>query len=74
MKKFKIKKICIDHHLLRLQCMVLFNDIIVMDGVGLVENELILLNFPFSSGLLSILLDSFGGFSMYLGKGVKNPP
>jgi len=46
----------------------------VIDGVGLVDTELILLNFPFSSGLLSILFNSFGGFSIYFGNGLKNPP
>jgi hypothetical protein len=61
------------YHLLKLLFRLLLADISVMDGVGFDEHELMLLNSPFSFGFWSILVFSFGGFSIYFGKGLRNP-
>jgi hypothetical protein len=61
------------YHLLKLLFRLLLADISVIDGLGFDKNELMLLNSPFSFGFWLILVFSFGGFSMYLGKGLMNP-
>ncbi len=63
----------ISYHLLKLLFKLLFAAIIVIEGLGLEEVALILLNFYLSLGLLSILFFYDGGFYIYFGNGFKNP-
>ncbi len=52
---------------------LLFTDIIVIEGVGLLELKLMLLNSPRSFFTGSFLFNYFGGSSTYFGKGAMNP-